>query len=141
MKDRSSPARSRLRLSSTTARGVPPQSSKPPKKVCYPYSVHNVRIVLLASVSGVSFCQGPEVAKQLLQEVADSAAHATSWRIEGSVKYRGSRPEDTHTSSFAHTYTRWNDPALNGRLAVLRGRAGQIGSEHFIDRVEPEHST
>ena len=101
MKDRSSPARSRLRLSSTTARGVPPQSSKPPKKVCYPYSVHNVRIVLLASVSGVSFCQGPEVAKQLLQEVADSAAHAASWRIEGSVKYRGSRPEDTHTSSFA----------------------------------------
>ena len=60
-----------------------------------------MRIVLLALVSGVSFCQGPEVAKQLLQEVADSAAHAASWRIEGSVKYMGSRSEDTHTSSFA----------------------------------------
>ena len=70
-------------------------------KVWYPYSVHDMRIVLLALVSGVSFGQGPEVAKQLLQEVADSAAHAASWRIEGSVKYMGSRTEDTDTSSLS----------------------------------------
>jgi TonB family protein len=49
-----------------------------------------MRIVALALIGGLAFSQTGEDAKKLLQDVADAAASATNWQIEGSIDYPGS---------------------------------------------------
>ena len=59
-----------------------------------------MRIVLPFLLVGISFAQTRDEAARLIQAVADSAASAVNWRIEGTISYSGSHPGDKSSEQF-----------------------------------------